>query len=472
MTTSPASARSAVATPPASVAEVPTQRPGPVDGVTADPSAIIIDIATVAAHPENPRETLGDLSELGAAISATGLLQPIVVASAAAFVAAQPHHAEAIGDADWVVIAGHRRRAAILEHTKLRQVRATRADHLVNADTDDLIAIAVENIHRLALSPLAEASLYTSMMSRGLTRAEIIERVNKSKGHVSKRLKLLNLVPELKAVLLSGRLRLEDAALYADEDSEVQRAAWAYVDLDKRGGIGPVEALALQKRHAERQERSTQARAQAADMGVEIVDPQGLWGRKAAAHRLVDDGAIAEARAAGTLAAALDETGELYWVTTTAPATLGGSDEDDAAEAERAGKARAEACQRIAARKVAAAEALRRTALALITPVNHTAAGRLAHGWLRTAGVGPDLASAAKYFEVVRTSGDNALIQQVGYAMALAADELQTRDAKTWTAHQADYVRRLTVEAEYRPTAWELRRLTLVDADASPTTEG
>jgi hypothetical protein len=205
-------------------------------------------------------------------------------------------------------------------------------------------------------------------------------------------------------------------------------------------------------------------------MGVEIVDPQGLWGRSAAAHRLVDDADVAAARNSGTLAAALDETGELYWVTTASPATSA-SDVDAAAEAERAGKARAEACQRIAARKVPASEALRRTALALLAPVNHAAAARLAHGWLRTAGIGPNLASAAKYLEAVRASGDTTLIQQVGCAMALAADEVVTREAKTWSAHHAGHVRRLTVDAEYRPTAWELRHLTLVDADASATTE-
>jgi hypothetical protein len=254
----------------------------------------------------------------------------------------------------------------------------------------------------------------------------------------------------------------------------VQRAAWAYVDVDKmdrRDAVGPAEALALHKRHAERQERSAAGRARAAEMGVEIVDPQGLWGRGAAAHRLVDDDAVTVARAAGTLAAALDETGELYWVTTSTPGAAAATD-DDRGEVERAGKTRAEACQKIAARKVPASEALRRTAFALLTPVNHAGASRLAHGWMRTAGIGPDLASTSKYLEAVRASGDNALIQQVGCAMALAADELRVRDAlAAWTPEHATHVRRLTVEAEYQPTAWELRRLAHVDAETSPTEE-
>ncbi|MEV0732289.1 ParB N-terminal domain-containing protein [Polymorphospora sp. NPDC050346] len=426
----------------------------------ADPESILVDIDTVAGHPANPREQLGDLSELGAAIQEVGLLEPIVVASATAFLAAHPEYTEQIAAAEWVVLAGHRRTAAIREHTNLKKVRATRADRLANTDVDDLITLAIENLHRLDFSPIEEGTLFQAMLDRGLQQYEIVERVKKSKGHVSRRLKILNLVPELKAVLSSGRLRLEDALLYADKDPETQRAAWAYVDLNTAGGMGPAEAMALHSQHAERRQRTEEAQAKAAEAGVDIVDPEGMWGRQAASHRLVDDEAIEEARRGGTLAAALDKTGELYWVTTSSveqPANA----LDDRAEAERAAKARAEACQSIVARRVTVAEALRRLTDAALAPIALGPAHRLAYGWLRSAGVGPDIANPAKYIAEVYTSTDTALRQLVATATALAVEEVLTREAKEWGPRQVAHVRRLTVEATpgYSPTAWEMGKM-------------
>jgi ParB family transcriptional regulator, chromosome partitioning protein len=464
---------------------VPAPREADAAGpqVTPDPESVLVDIATVAAHPANPREKYGDLSELADSIEAVGLLEPILIVSAAAFLRAHPEYADKVPDtAEWVVLAGHRRSMAIRDRVallandptknaarveKLRKVRATRNDQFAHTDVDDLVALAIENLHRLDFTPLEEAALFETMLGRGMSRAEIIEKVKKSKGHISKRLSLLELIPEIRAVLASGRLTLEIALEYAAEDEETQRAAWALASLDG-DGIRPADALALHKQAEDRRQRAASARAQAAEAGVEIVDPRGLWGRNAAAHRLVDDEAVARAREAGQLAAALDETGTLYWVTTAAVDARPASDADAKAQAAEAGKARAEACRVIVGRKVSAADALRHGVDVRLSSVDLGAAQRLAHGWLRSAGIGPDIAGTARYVAAVYDSADTALRQQVAEAVALAVEELQVRGTTVWGPRHRTHLQRLITEGSHSPTAWELAQM---DARSDETDE-
>jgi ParB-like nuclease domain len=73
-------------------------------------TAAVLRLTGLAPHPANPREDLGDLTELQAPIAEVGVLQPAVVVTVAAHLAAGwPPAAE---DATHVVLAGHRRRAA------------------------------------------------------------------------------------------------------------------------------------------------------------------------------------------------------------------------------------------------------------------------------------------------------------------------------------------------------------------------
>jgi hypothetical protein len=48
-----------------------------------------VQVAEVAEHPDNPRDTLGDLTELAASIKTLGLRQPVLVVPVSAFRAAR-----------------------------------------------------------------------------------------------------------------------------------------------------------------------------------------------------------------------------------------------------------------------------------------------------------------------------------------------------------------------------------------------
>jgi hypothetical protein len=60
--------------------ETEAHRPVDSGGINA-----VVPLAALAAHPENPRTDLGDLTELAASIAAQGLFEPLVVVTVAAY---------------------------------------------------------------------------------------------------------------------------------------------------------------------------------------------------------------------------------------------------------------------------------------------------------------------------------------------------------------------------------------------------
>jgi hypothetical protein len=58
-----------------------------------------VQVAEVAEHPDNPRDTLGDLTELAASIKTLGLRQPVLVVPVSAFRAA--HAVDLPPQASW-----------------------------------------------------------------------------------------------------------------------------------------------------------------------------------------------------------------------------------------------------------------------------------------------------------------------------------------------------------------------------------
>src|SRR5664280_798757 len=183
------------------------RRPGGIiDAITAtEPATTVITAALrhVVPHPDNPRSQLGDLTEMAETIASGGLIQPLVVMSAAAWRAANPDRAADVDpDARWVILAGHRRRAAA---------------ELAGSDTvpvlvrDDLgvgsganVTFLVENIHRQNLAPLDEATALSRLAGHKLSQREIARLTGISQTQVSKKLSLLTLPEAAKADMRRG----------------------------------------------------------------------------------------------------------------------------------------------------------------------------------------------------------------------------------------------------------------------------
>jgi ParB family chromosome partitioning protein len=149
------------------------------------------------------------LQELADSIKAQGMVQPIVVRS--------------VGDKSYEIIAGERRwRAA--------QLAGLAEVPVFIREVDDQTAMAmalIENIQRDDLNPLEEAvALHRLLDEFGLTHQEIANAVGKSRTTVTNLMRLLELAPEVKALVDERKMDMGHArALLALKAGDQRKAA-------------------------------------------------------------------------------------------------------------------------------------------------------------------------------------------------------------------------------------------------------
>jgi ParB family chromosome partitioning protein len=180
-----------------------------------------VPISTVITNPLNQRPAGEDvdIARLAATMREYGPIQPIVVCSAAAFLARFPEQGAAVGEADWVTLIGNRRLLAS------RRVALERVDVVVNDERVSSMykAMLIENGQRRDLPPLHEArAMAEAMAEESLSQRDLARQIGKSDGFVSQRLTLLKLIPPLASALESGDLPLEVARAVGELPMEQQ----------------------------------------------------------------------------------------------------------------------------------------------------------------------------------------------------------------------------------------------------------
>lgn len=149
------------------------------------------------------------IRELADSIKAQGIIQPIVLRK--------------IGDERYEIVAGERRwRAA--------QLAGLQEVPVVVRDLDDrsVMAIAlIENIQREDLNPLEEAEALKRLLEEfELTHQQIADAIGKSRATVSNLLRLMDLQPEVKKLLLEKQIEMGHARALLPLNAELQvRAA-------------------------------------------------------------------------------------------------------------------------------------------------------------------------------------------------------------------------------------------------------
>ncbi len=149
------------------------------------------------------------IKELADSIKAQGIIQPIVLRK--------------IGDERYEIVAGERRwRAAQL--VGLQEVP------VVVRDIDDKGAMAIaliENIQREDLNPLEEAEALKRLLEEfELTHQQIADAIGKSRATVTNLLRLMELQPEVKQLLIDKQIEMGHARalLPLSRDLQVQAA--------------------------------------------------------------------------------------------------------------------------------------------------------------------------------------------------------------------------------------------------------
>ncbi|MEU1298740.1 ParB/RepB/Spo0J family partition protein [Streptomyces shenzhenensis] len=153
----------------------------------------------ISLNPDNPRSTLGDLTDLAGSLKTHGQKQAITVMNRDAYVKANPdREADIEPETAYVVIDGSSRLAAARE-AGLGAVKVMVSDEQGATSEELLESALVANIHRQDLEELDEARALQRLLAIHGSQRALAKRLHRSQGWVSQRLALLNLTPELQA---------------------------------------------------------------------------------------------------------------------------------------------------------------------------------------------------------------------------------------------------------------------------------
>ncbi|MFJ2060329.1 ParB/RepB/Spo0J family partition protein [Streptomyces sp. NPDC087908] len=401
----------------------------------------------VELHPKdlcpNPfnRRAMSGVEELAATIDDVGLLQNIAHIPADIWLAHYPETAEKITAANVILFGEHRWRA--IQSLGWETIPSVLMDDKV---ADARLITLIENLRRAQLSPLEEAEHYEALRSSGLSYEQIAQKVGEtakgaiSKGTVWKRVKLLELEPEVQKALWDGTLAVSTAEKLQKMNAEDQREAVTLV----QSGMRPLEAqtqILARQRQAE-----------------EAPDPETSDGEGAVStgNGMAPQPAAGPARNAAPKTRTKKEQ----------PKPSADQYEQDRSTA---AAARDVACQllveTVAVSDIADSELLLKAMTgALLAPQQQSAAQQRALVWLRRAERhSVEDQNASSYFNAVQDSGDGELQRLAAFACALAAAELRTATRRhSWGTREIGYLRLLQDHAQYTPeTAWEKKELGL-----------
>jgi ParB family transcriptional regulator, chromosome partitioning protein len=148
----------------------------------AAPVGRMVPIEQVDPNPEQPRQAMGDLSELIASVREKGIIEPLVVRQRGQ---------------RYQIIAGERRYHAAVQ-ASLRELPVVVRDV---DDTEMLELALVENIQRKDLTAFEEAEALSSLAQRcGYTHEDLAKRLGKSRSSVTESLALHAMPTEVRKV--------------------------------------------------------------------------------------------------------------------------------------------------------------------------------------------------------------------------------------------------------------------------------
>jgi ParB family chromosome partitioning protein len=144
------------------------------------PIGRLVPIDQIDANPNQPRQVMGDLSELMASIAEKGIIEPIIVRQRGR---------------RFQIVAGERRYQAAIQ-VGLREIPIV----IREVDDNEIIEIAlVENLQRKDLTAFEEAEALHSLATRcSYTHEDIARRLGKSRSSITESLSLNGMPEEVK----------------------------------------------------------------------------------------------------------------------------------------------------------------------------------------------------------------------------------------------------------------------------------
>ena len=159
------------------------------------PVGRMVPIEQLDPNPDQPRQVMGDLSELMASISEKGIIEPLIVRQRRG---------------RFQIVAGERRYQAAVQ-IGIQEVPVVIRD----VDDGELIEIAlIENIQRKDLTPFEEAEALQSLADRfSYTHEELARRLGKSRTSITESLALNAIPNEVKNLCRLGDIHSKSLLL-------------------------------------------------------------------------------------------------------------------------------------------------------------------------------------------------------------------------------------------------------------------
>jgi ParB family chromosome partitioning protein len=182
------------------------------------PIGRMVPIDQIDPNPDQPRQVMGDLSELMASIAEKGIIEPLIVRQRGG---------------RYQIVAGERRYQASVQ-VGLRELPVVIRD----VDDNEIVEVAlVENIQRKDLSPFEEAEALHMLAERcGYTHEDLARRMGKSRTNITESLALAQMPTEVRNLCRLADISSKSLLLQIVRQQDPQKMIALIERLTRDGG--------------------------------------------------------------------------------------------------------------------------------------------------------------------------------------------------------------------------------------------
>lgn len=189
------------------------------------PIGRLVPIDQLDPNPNQPRQVMGDLSELMSSIAEKGIIEPVIVRQRGS---------------RYQIVAGERRYQAAVQ-VGLREVPVV----IREVDDNEIIEIAlIENIQRKDLTPFEEAEALHGLADKcGYTHEDLARRLGKSRTSITESLALNNMPDEVKNLCRLADINSKSLLLQIVRQGDPQKMIALVEKLSRDGAVPTREAV-------------------------------------------------------------------------------------------------------------------------------------------------------------------------------------------------------------------------------------
>jgi ParB family chromosome partitioning protein len=182
------------------------------------PVGRVVPIDTIDPNPNQPRQVMGDLSELMASIAEKGIIEPIVVRQRGR---------------RFQIVAGERRYQAAVQ-VGLRDIPIV----IREVDDHEIIEIAlIENLQRKDLTPFEESEAMHQLATKcDYTHEDLARRLGKSRTSITESLSLNQMPEEVKNLCRLADINSKSLLLQVVRQGDTQKMIALVEKISREGG--------------------------------------------------------------------------------------------------------------------------------------------------------------------------------------------------------------------------------------------